>query len=343
MNTETRFSIQVLLACLLCWGAGCATIRHAREVQKGNHTQPGERLLKATEAGLSSNTVLTLDKALSIALAYHPSIFQAEQALVAATAQVYQAKAAYWPQLSAGAGETRATANAAGSPESNHAKNSFNGSLGLDLLVYDFGKTPAIIRQAYGRQIVAAESLRAARSDLAFSVRTAFFGLSKSLELERVAEDNVRQFKDHLDQVQAFREVGRRTRYDVTKSEVDLGNARLSLITAMNSVSDARAAMNRSLGLAEEPGYSVRAEESYTLPDKTAEQLMTQARLEHPGLRVLQAQERVANAAVDEAIASLYPEIGLQAKYGLGGGHFPLTWNWSAALQSSLQLCTSRQ
>lgn len=345
MNFESRVesTLRVLLACSLCMGAGCATIRHAREVQKGDHTQPGERLLKAAEAGLSSNTVLTLDKALSIALAYHPSVFQAEQALVAATAQVYQAKAAYWPQLSANAGESRSTANVSGAPESNHANNSFNGSLGLDLLVYDFGKTPALVRQAYARQIAAAESLRAARSDLAFSVRTAFYDLGKTLELAQVSEDAVRQYKDHLDQVQAFQEVGRRTRYDVTKSEVDLGNARLSLITAKNNVSDARAALNRNLGLAEEPGYSVRAAESRTFSDVPAEQLMTQARQNHPGLRLLQAQERVANAAVDEAIASLYPEIGLQAKYGLGGGHFPLTWNWSGALQSSLQLFTGRQ
>jgi outer membrane protein len=328
----------------LCLGTGCATIRHARDIQRGTLTVPGERLLKADEVGLSSHTVLTLDKALSLALAYHPSIFQAEQALRAATAQVYQARAAYWPQVNAAAGASRATANTQGAPENNHANNSYSGSLGLNLLVYDFGKTPAQVRQAYARQIAAAESLRSTRSDLAYAVRTTFYTLGKTLELEQVSRDAVRQYQDHLDQVQAFRDVGRRTRYDLTKSEVDLGNARLNLIKAQSDVSDARAALNRSLGLAEEPGYQTQpSDTTLPVPETPIESLREQARRNHPGLKQLQAQERVAHAAVDEAIASLYPEIGLQAKYGLGGAHFPLTWNWSSALQSTVQLFTGRR
>jgi outer membrane protein TolC len=333
-----------VLALGLWLTTGCATIRHARDVQRGAATVPGERLLKASEVGLTSNSVLSLDKALSLALSYHPSLFQSGQALAAATARVYQAKAAYWPQVSAGAGASRSTSNAQGTPETSHADNSYSGSLGLNLLLYDFGKTPAQVRQAYARQIAAAESLRSARSDLAYSVRSAFYALGKAQELRQVSQDAVRQYQDHLDQVQAFRDVGRRTRYDLTKSEVDLGNARLNLIRAQSDVSDARAALNQNLGLAEEPGYTIQpTDPPVTFPELTNAELMHQARRHHPGLRMLEAEERVAHAAVDEAIASLYPEIGLQAKYGLGGAHFPLAWNWSAALQSSLQLFTGRR
>ena len=337
------YSIQVILACTLLSATGCATVRQARTVQKGDHSPPGERLLKADEVGLSSNTVLTLDRALEIALAYHPSVVEAQQSLTAATAQVYQARSAYWPQLSAGAGETRSTSNTKGTPETSHARNSFSGSVGLDMLVYDFGKTPAVVRQAYARQIAASENLRSARSDLAYVVRTAFYNLGKAGELTQVAADAVRQFKTRLDQVQAFLEVGRRTRYDLTKSDVDLGNAKLSLIKAKNDESDARAALNRSLGLAEEPGYTPHSGSPLPFSMTNAPALMEKARRNHPGLRALQAQERAANAAVDEAIASLYPEIGLQAKYGLAGGSFPLTWNWSGALQSSLNLFTGHR
>ncbi|MEI8351237.1 MAG: TolC family protein [bacterium] len=340
---RSGYFVHVLLVSGLCLGTGCATLRHAREVQNGEHTVPGERRLTAREAGLSSNTLLTIDRALAISLAYHPSIFQAQQALEAATAQVYQARAAYWPQLSASAGETRSTANTAGTPESHHAANSFSGSLGLNLLVYDFGKTPAQVRQAYARQLAAAEALRSARSDLAYSVRTAFYTLGKSLELSQVSADAVRQYRDHLAQVESFREVGRRTRYDQTKSEVDLGNAQLNLIRAQSDVSDARAALNRQLGLTEEPGYTTRPDDPAAFPAASAETLMETARKHHPGLRRLQIEEQVASAAVDEAIASLYPEIGLQARYGLSGGHFPLVWNWSALLQSSVQLFTGRR
>lgn len=338
-----KINLRITLACTLCLLAGCATVRQARTIQKGAFSRPGERLLTAVEVGLSSTSGLTLDRAMEIALSSHPSVFAAEQALVAATAQVYQARAAFWPQLSAGASESRSTSNSEGTPESHSTRKSFSGSIGLDLLVYDFGKTPAVVRQAYARQIAASENLRSARSDLAYVVRIAFYNLGKAEELIQVATDAVRQYKSRLDQVQAFQEVGRRTRYDLTKSEVDLGNAKLTLIKAKNDESDARTALNLSLGLAEDPGYTVLSSNPPPFAMTSAAELMKRARQNHPGLLALQAQERAANAAVDEAIASLYPEIGLQAKYGLSGGHFPLTWNWSAMLQSAMQLFTGHR
>ncbi len=339
----SEFLFLAPLVGLLCLGTGCATVRQAREVQKGEHSPPGERLLKASEVGLSSNSVLTLDGALGIALAYHPSLAQAEQQLVAATAQVFQARAAYWPQLGASAGAGRSSSNTEGQPATDRARNSFSGGLSLNLLVYDFGKTPARVRQAYARQIVAAEALRSARSDVAYTVRSAFYALVKAGELEQVSDDAVRQYQVHLDQVRAFQEVGRRTRYDRTKAEVDLGNARLNLIKARNDVSDARAALNRSLGLTEEPAYKPHPESFTATVEADADSLMVRARQRHPALLSLRAQERAASAAVDEAIAALYPDLALQAGYKGAGSRFPLTWNWSSLLQSSVDLFTGRQ
>ena len=345
MNRTTRpvIAVRAFLLFGLCLAAGCSTVRQAREIQKGATHEPGEYLLQAKDVGLTSNSVLTLDRALSIALTHHPSIFQARQSVIAATAQVYQAKAAYWPQISASAGQSLATGNTEGSPGGHDSDGSFSTSLGLSLLVYDFGKTPAQVRQAYGRLISAQESLRSARSDLGYAVRSAFFTLGKTIELEQVAEDAMRQYQDHLNQVHAFRDVGRRTRYDVTKAEVDLGNARLEMIKARNDISDARAGLNRYLGLAEEPGYAIDPGTGIRFDAMDVNQLMIRARRDHPGLLLLRAEEAVASAAVDEAIANLFPEIGLQAKYGLGGARFPLVWNWSTALQSSLQLFTGGQ
>jgi len=342
------FSIRLLCVVFFSAGSlscitGCATVRQARNVQKGEGALPGERLLHPAEVGLSSNTTLTLARALQIPLAYHPQIFQAEQNLIAATARVYQARAAYWPQISSSAGENRATANTQGQPGSSSAQNAFNGSVGLDLLVYDFGKTPAVIRQAYANLIAATETLRATRSDVAFATRTTFLNLGKAIELEQVAIESVRQNQIHLDQVKAFLEVGRRTRYDLTKSEVDLGNAKLDRIKAHNDAMTARASLNRSLGLATDPDYQLLSDTAEVFTICPADQLMRRALQSHPGLKILQAKERVANAAVDEAIAALYPDIGLQASYGFTGSKFPLTWNWSAALRGSLELFTGQR
>jgi outer membrane protein len=326
------------LAIACCGISGCATVRRAREAQDAAQVPPGERTVTAAELNLSSNSLLTLDAALQIALDYHPSVTQARQNLIAAAAQVQQARAAYLPAVDASAGYRRATANSQGANGSNHSRDLYSGALDLNLLLYDFGKSPAIVRQAYARQLAAEETLRATRNNVIFVVRTTFFNLSKAQELVQVADQAVHQFQAHLDQVRAFAEVGRRTRYDVTKAEVDLGNAQLALISANNGVANARAALHRSLGLAEEPGYRIGAPPPPEDIARPIDELMAMARQHHPELWALKAQERVASAVVDEQIAALYPALNLQGQYGVSGSQLPLVWNWSAALQSAVQL-----
>jgi len=318
-------------------GAGCATVKQARLAQQADRAPAGERTVRAAEIGLSSNALISLDDAVRIALSNHPAVTQARQALAAAVTQVDQSRAAYWPAVNANASYGRATANAVGARGSSHMTGAYNASLGLDLLIYDFGKTPALVREACLTALAADENLRTARNDTAYAVRTAFFDLLRAQELLQVSEEAVRQYQEHLNQVKAFAEVGRRIRYDVTKAEVDLGNAQLSLIVARNGLTTARAALNRSLGLAEEPGYRLRESLLAEIPGDLAT-LMDTAREQHPELRALRAQEQVASAAVDAAIADLYPSLGVNAGYALTGSQLPLVWNLSGAIQSAFEV-----
>lgn len=327
--------LPVLLCVVL--GAGCAAVREARLAQQADRAPAGERTVRAAELGLSSNRVLSLEEAVGIALSNHPAVTQARQGLAAAVAEVAQARAAYRPGVTASAGYRRATANSQASRGSSDTSGSYNFGLGLDLLIYDFGKTPAAVRQACLSAVAAEENLRTVRNDTAYAVRTAFFDRLRAAELLQVSEEAVRQYREHLAQVKAFAEVGRRIRYDVTKAEVDLGNAQLDLIVARNSLTAACAALNRALGLAEEPGYRLRESPFAEIAGDVAS-LMSLARQRHPELRALHAREQVASAAVDAAIADLYPSLNLGGEYALTGSSLPLVWNLSAALKSALSL-----
>lgn len=317
--------------------AGCATVRRAREAQDASKAPAGERTVRASEIGLESNTVLSLDRALEAALLHHPSVVRAQQALEAASAQLRSAGAARQPSVDSSAGYTRRTSNSEAARGSSKSSDSYSAGLDLDLLIYDFGRTPAAIRQAAERRLAAEQDWRAARSDVAYSVRTAFFELGKTRELEQVAAEAVRQYEAHLEQVRSFAEVGQRIRYDVTKAEVDLGNAKLSLIDARNNVAIARAALNKTLGLAEDPGYAQGGGAGAEIAG-TIEDLMQVARDRHPEMRALRARERAASAAVDAAIADLYPSLRLRGSYSWGGAALPLVWNWSGGVNAALSL-----
>ena len=340
--TFTRFNpafnlFLILTALLLTLTGACSTVRRARLAQNEARAPAGERTVRAAEIGLEGPVILTLDRTLEIVRTVHPTVIQAGINRAIASNQLTQAKAAQKPSVSAGAGYRRATANSAGTPETHDSQDSFSASLDVQWLLYDFGKTPAAIRQVRARQILADAQYRTAVNSAVLNVRSAFFERRKSEELLRVAEEAVRQADIYLNQVRAFAEVGRRTRYDVTQAEVTLGNNRLTEVDARQALRLAGATLNRALGLNEETTFQLGPTPDALFPEEAI--INPPAPLpQHPELMALRAQENIASNAVDEAIANLYPSLGLSASQGWSGRTFPLVWNWSAALQSSLSL-----
>ncbi len=336
--------LRVLMAVMMVGGQflltqGCATIRRAREAQNTACVPFGERTVTAAELHLGSNTVLEVGEAVRIGLECHPSVVQARQDLEAAIAQALESASACWPGLSASAGYSRRTGNSEGASGSHDSSDSYSASLGLDVLVYDFGRTPAAVRQSCERRMAAEAMLNSVRNDVVYGVRSSFLDVCRSQELLQVAEESVRQFATHLEQVRAFAEVGTRMRYDVTKAEVDLGNAQLERIDARASLIRARAGLVHSMGLAEEPGF--RVESGVPFPFVISmDEAMRKARERHPELLALRARERAASAAVDGAVAALYPSLRAGGEYGWSGSALPLVWNWSLFTRAAVDLFT---
>ncbi len=65
------------------FAAGCASVREAREAQRGDRRAPGERPVSAQEIGLNLQDPLTMEEAVRVALYCHPAMVQASQAVVA--------------------------------------------------------------------------------------------------------------------------------------------------------------------------------------------------------------------------------------------------------------------
>ena len=331
LNRVCLWGILVLLS------NGCASVRAAREAQDPAKIPPGERTITAAEVGLTKGSVLQLDRALEIALTYHPSLVQAKQSLVSAEKQFADAVAGYLPTVSSSASYRKGTSNSEAGAETNKTDGSYSTSVSLSQLIYDFGKTPAAIRQSYENKLAAEANLRATYNNIAYNIRQAYYDLIKQEALVKVAEDTVHQFEVHLEQVKTLVDVGRRIKYDITKAEVDLGNARINLVNARNARLTARAVLNNALGLAEEPGYRA-AEPTMEKFNQGFEKLIGVARKNHPELVAQLARERAAAASVDNAIASLFPSLSLGGSYSWSGSEFPLVWNWSLASSLGLTL-----
>src|SRR6185295_10907175 len=131
------------------------------------------------------------------------------------------------------------------------------GGLQVSQLLWDWGKTDALRKQAYSNFVAAQADLAAAENDAVFVFKQSLFDLLKQEELVRVGEETVRQFEKRLEQVKGFVEAGTRQKYDLTKAQVDLGNAQLILVKAKTALTVAKATLNTSLGLASDPAYAI--------------------------------------------------------------------------------------
>ncbi|MBO7091729.1 MAG: TolC family protein, partial [Victivallales bacterium] len=90
---------------------GCATVRNARKVQKGEDRPYGERIPTAVELGLTSDKAATLADLEQIALQANPSIRKAVNGVNMAYLAVKIQKADFLPIISASVGHSRTTRN----------------------------------------------------------------------------------------------------------------------------------------------------------------------------------------------------------------------------------------
>ncbi len=305
-----------LLLTVLATAGGCTTVRRARAAQRDDGRQAGERIATAAQLRLGPATTLTLDDVIRLALTNSPSVQQAQARLAAAEAQRVQALAGYLPQLGASADATLSGKD-------------YGAGLSLSDDLFSFGRTAAAVRQARAQCASARAALQAAQNDTIYAARVAYYGLYRAQELLGVDEASVHDYQSHLEQVRVMASLGTRIRYDVTKAEVDLGNARLAALTAHNDVLTARAALSRALGLSEPLPGAIAIPDAATAEIGDREILYRTAHATNPALLALRATADAASAAVDAAIANLYPDLSLSAGYSFGGSRFPLARAWS--------------
>ena len=281
--------------------------------------------------------VLTLDNALAIALANQPSLRVAAGNQAVNEARVGQARAGYFPQITGRVAYQRATANLATSfgggevqrRTSGESFGTYLNNANLNQTIFDFGK----IRS----QVDTAEfNLQAARSDtetalqtMVVNVQQAYYGLQQAQRLLLVSDEAMAQFQKHLDLAKGRFKVGVAPKIDVTTAEVDLSNARLSLITAKNNLSLARVTLNNAMGIITPDQYRVQEPapfEQYTILQDDALEKAMRAR---PELISQRALEQAAEAAIRTAEKDYLPTVTGAAGYSYNGQEFPLIWNWN--------------
>jgi len=283
--------------------------------------------------------VLTLEKAVELAISNHPSLRVASGAQAINEALVGQAQSGFYPQLQAQNSMTRQTGNATKGfstgplprNTTGDAFSFFQNSVTLNQLLYDFGTTKSQVDQARYNLQAANSNAETTLQTVVIGVQQAYFSLQQAQRLVTVNEESITQFQQHLDLAKGRFKAGVAPKIDVTTADVNLSNAQLNLITAKNNAQVARVTLNNAMGIKTSDSYRVEdpmiATQERIILDEAVEKAM---RL-RPEMISQRAQEQAAEQAIKAAQGNFWPTVSSSANYSYNGTESPLVYNWAVA------------
>jgi len=290
---------------------------------------------------------LSLDAALRIGRRHQPQLRQARAQTEAAEAKVDEAVAALLPQVTLNLGYQRATSNYAPPPggtaptgttprptpmPSFDTANYYRNSLNATQLIWDFGQTWRRKDAARATAESQEETERATQLTADLGIRSAFYTARATRDSVRVAKETLANQTKHVEQIQAFTEVGTRPEIDLLQARTDQANAEVALINAQNDYATARALLNQAMGVEAPASYEVVGAASAPLfgEDTALETLVDEGLRARPDVAAKVAELR-AQDLTNKATAGRYgPALAASTGLTYNGNEIGnLVWNWS--------------
>lgn len=325
MQESGKLRKRILVSCALCLlllAFGAAGYLFAEEPVPAKQYQPAQvqpTKKDAIDSGsITAGETLTLDRCIAIALQKNPAIVAAENTVDVNRSRVGEARSNYYPQLSAAASYERVLALPSTPSVPVGGTSPFNevtGVVTLNQTILDFGRTSSSVD-------ISKRNLESSRSDLdttedatILSVKQAYYGVLQAKRNQGVAADVIKQFQLHLDQARGFYEVGTNSKIDVIKAEVDLSNAKLSLINAENALKIAGVNLNNAMGVPDAPEYTIEDNLSFRQYPVTLEDATARALDNRPDLKSLSLKRQAAEVNIGLQRSGYYPVLSGSATY----------------------------
>lgn len=294
---------------------------------------------------IKKDEMLTLQRCVDIAIVKHPTIVAAQGNVNASESRVSEAKSNYYPQIAANAAYSRikpitgaqrlVSTGINGTSASNLTSSfdQFQAGVTLSQNIWDFGKTSAQVDIQKFLLGSSRADFETTVEQVVFGVKQAYYGVLQQQRNKAVAIDTVKQFQLHLDQAKGFYEVGTHPKYDVTKAEVDLSNAKLALIKVENNLKVAKVTLNNAIGVPDAPDYNVEDILAFQKYEITFPQAIDTAYKNRPDLQSTVAKRMSIERSVDLAKTGYYPALTGSAQYTRSDTvFFPQADGWSAGV-----------
>jgi outer membrane protein len=214
----------------------------------------------AASSSASAPMPLTLQDAERMAVKNHPRIQSSESLATAASAQVREARAAYYPTATASLTGVEAESNsriAAGGLNNPIIYDRYSNGLYASQMITDFGRTHELVKSSNLHAQAQKENVITTRAQVLLGVDQGYFNVLKSQAVLKVAQETVKDRQLVSDQVGALEKNKLKSGLDLSFANVDLSQSQLLLIQAQNDLDAAYAGLSDALGLSDERAFTL--------------------------------------------------------------------------------------
>jgi len=279
---------------------------------------------------------LTLGECVSIGLKQNPQTEISQQNLKAVQKKVGEAWGGYYPSIKLASSHTFT----AEQELTLSGPDAYDTRFFVKQTLFDAGATLDLVRSI--KHSITAQDYEAKKAaiDIVLSVKSAFYSVMKNRDLAEVSRTALTTAEKHLVQSKELYKEGLAPRSDVIKAEVQVSNARLTVIKAENAFHSAKANLATAMGQPVATDFDVISHDQGLLPILPSfNDVLLLAYEQRPELKGSRARIESAKASVDQAKSGLYPNLSLDASYGWQQGEFsPTDKKWSIGLTVSIPI-----
>lgn len=218
--------------------------------------------------------------------------------------------------------------------------NNHSNAISASIPIYTGGKLSGTIQQAKAGFKSAEVGLQKAYNDMRSTVTNGYFDVLQADNLQKLGQESVARLEDHLKNVKAQYDVGVVAKVDVLRSEVELANAKQSLIQAENGYQIAEANLNRIVGLPMDTRLKLDNILTYTAYENDMMYCLDYAAGHRPELEQARQNVEAAKGALKVARSGYMPQISANASKSWSSDNWPgdENGNWGVGVGVSMNI-----
>lgn len=285
---------------------------------------------------LADNLNLDLKTAREIAIEKNPTLKLAREAVIKSRTNIKEARSNMMPTLSGfsqfqHAWELPTMVFNFPNPMSGQIEvmkikmgqeNTMVYGLNLSHPVYAGGMIRNIYQMSRIGANITESQLKVTEQKVLSDVTSAYYGVLFARSASEVAEEGLRSAEQNLAQVQKFFNVGKASRFDVLRAEVQVANFKPMVISANNAMRLAESGLRVTLGVSDEMIINYIEKLQYTeseLTKMTLDELLEISLRERPEMAILTNQMKLAKKQVSLSKAEYLPSLVLGTSYQYQG------------------------